>query len=454
MVESSPPPSSWPDAPVRRLTRPFERFLHVEATAGVVLILCTAAALVAANTRVSSAYARLWDTRLAVSIGGLGLDYPLWYWINDALMTIFFFVIGLEIKRELVAGELRDRKRVVLPVAAALGGAALPAAIFGLLSMGGPGQAGWAIPMATDIAFVVGCLALLGRGVPPGLKIFLLSLAIVDDLLAVAVIAIFFTGSIHVTALCLAGAGFLLTAVLNRIGVRTIPVYVVVGAGIWLATLKSGIHPTVAGALLGLMTPASAWIGHGTFLEAVERAGRSLRGEVPPGSPAPRPRVLLEEVGLAAREAVSPLERLEVALHPWVGFLIMPLFALANAGVVLSSDALGAPLGLAVAVGLVIGKPVGILGASWLAVRTGRATLPEGVDWRLLAGAGCLAGIGFTMSLFIAGLSFGDALLEEAKMGILLGSLASAVIGMAALKSTLPKRTPPRGEATHGESHA
>jgi NhaA family Na+:H+ antiporter len=427
------------ERPVVRLTRPFVRFLHVESASGLVLLGCTAVALALANSRLAAWYEAIWNEIFRIALGGFELSYPLWYWINDGLMAIFFFVIGLEIKRELISGELSEPRKVVLPVAAAIGGVVAPVLIYLTQQQGEPGAAGWAVPMATDIAFVVGCMAVLGSRVPHGLKIMVLSLAIVDDIMAVLVIAIFFTGTIHLTWLAAAVLGFGLTWLLNRIGVRTVPMYVLVGAGIWLATLKSGIHPTVSGVLLGLMTPASAWIGQTSFVEALERTRRLLQSRADVVSAHGR-RAALNDLAFASKEAVSPLERLELGLHPWVGFLIMPIFALANAGVVISLGSVFDPVAIAVATGLVVGKPVGIFLASWLVVRVDWARLPGGVSWPALAGAGCLSGIGFTMSLFIASLALQDELLRAAKSGTLLGSCVSAILGLVLLAATLSPR--------------
>jgi Na+:H+ antiporter, NhaA family len=353
-------------------------------------------------------------------------------------MTIFFFVVGLEIKRELVAGELRDPRKAALPVAAALGGMLVPAGIYMALmanQFGAPPFRGWGVPMATDIAFVVGIMAVLGNRVPIGLKIMLLSLAIADDIGAVVVIAIFYSSGLSWAMLGLAALGFAAVYALNRLGVRAVPVYLFVGALIWLAVYKSGVHPTVAGVALGLLTPASAWIGDKTLVDVLTEAA-----ERAPGPGAER-REVLETVVFTAREGIPPLERLEVALHPWVGFVIMPLFALANAGVSIDTSAVGNSVSVAVALGLLVGKPIGVLLFSALAIRLGIAALPQGVTWPVLLGGGCLAGIGFTMSLFVAGLAFAEhaQLLADAKIGILLGSLFSAVIGVVVLLLTLKK---------------
>lgn len=425
-----------PYAPIQRLTHPFQRFLAVEAASGFVLIGCTLIALLAANTAWAPGWRGFWDTRLTVEVGDLRLAYPLWYWVNDGLMALFFFVVGLEIKRELVAGELSDRRKVTLPVAAAIGGAAVPALIHAVLRAGTPDARGWAVPMATDIAFVVGCLALLGPRVPRGLKVLMLSLAIVDDLLAVIVIALFYSGSLATGWMAAAALGLALVLLLNRLGVRPVPIYVLVGAFVWLATLKSGIHPTVAGAVLGLLTPATPWIAADPLRSLLGAGHRALAGPPPP--PHDAEQEILGRVELAAREARSPLERLEHLLHPWVGFVIMPIFALANAGLPLADADATSAGALAVAAGLVLGKPLGFLLAAALVVRTGLARLPESVSWRAMVGAGCLAGIGFTMSLFVASLSFEGRALLDAKSGVLAGSLVSALLGMGLLLRALP----------------
>jgi NhaA family Na+:H+ antiporter len=292
--------------------------------------------------------------------------------------------------------------------------------------------------MATDIAFVVGAMALLGSRVPHGLKILILSLAIVDDLLAVVVIAFFYTESIHVTWLAAAALGFGILLLLGRVGVRSVAVYVFVGAAIWLATLKSGVHPTISGVLLGFLTPAKAWIGRTSLVEILDAVGRRLRSER--DAETELTRKALGDLIVASRESVSPLERLELALHPWVGFVIMPVFALANAGIAVSVSSLLDSTALAVAASLAIGKPLGIVVASWLVVQLGWSSLPDRVSWPAMVGTGALGGIGFTMSLFIASLGLEGELLLAAKGGILLGSAVSAVAGFAVLAGALPRR--------------
>jgi NhaA family Na+:H+ antiporter len=426
-----------PSRPIERLTTPLERFLQVESSSGLVLFACTVTALALANSRLAPAYQTFWGQRLGLSLGGFALDYPLWYWVNDGLMTLFFFLIGLEIKRELISGELSARHKVVVPIAAAVGGALLPVLIFLALQHGEPGERGWAVPMATDIAFVVGGLALFGARVPRGLKVFLLSLAIVDDILAVAVIAAFYGESLAVGPLLAAFAGLGAVRLLDRAGVRSVPAYALVGGVIWLLTLKSGVHPTIAGVALGLLTPEHAWLGDRSFREVLAHTTRLVESDADDSDAR---RGALAALRFASREAIPPLERLEIALHPWVGFAIMPLFALANAGIAFDAGALGSPLALAIASGLVLGKPLGIVAASLLVVALRRGRLPEGLELRTLIAAGCLAGIGFTMSLFVASLGLTDELLLEAKSGVLIGSGISLVLGLGLMHIALPRQ--------------
>ncbi len=427
--------------PVQRLTKPLRRFLHIEASGGMVLLGATIAALLIANSPFAETYHGFWNQLFGVSMGGAEISYPLWYWVNDGLMVIFFFVIGLELKRELTTGELSQKRKIILPAVAAIGGATVPALIFLALQKGELSQVGWAIPMATDIAFVVGILSLLGKRVPHGLKIFLLSVAIVDDLLAVSVIAIFFTESIHLFWLALSVGGFGVIVLLKKIGVRSVPIYTVVGCAIWFFTLKSGVHPTIAGVILGLLTPATSFLERmsarktlvtigATTAEADEKKARKAQF------------TLAQAALFTARESVSPLERLETMLHPWVAFLIMPVFALANAAVTLNVSSFGESLSIAVILGLVAGKPIGILLSSFLVIAIGWASLPEKVGWLTMIGAGALAGIGFTMSLFIASLALEGTLLETAKGGVLIGSGISMLLGFGILMLSLKKPDP------------
>lgn len=438
----SQPAAVLPTAPVQRLVQPLARFLEVESASGILLILCTVLALAVANSPWAAAWAAFWHVEIRFVVGDWELRASLAHWVNDALMTIFFFVVGLEIKRELVDGELRSARKAALPIVAAVGGMLAPAGVFLWLLGAEAGGRGWGIPMATDIAFAVGILTLLGRRVPAGLKIFLLALAIVDDIGAIVVIALFYSGAIQTAALALAGLGVLVVVAMNRLGVRSISLYVLAGAGIWLAMRESGIHPTVTGVVLGLLTPGRAWLTAEPLISLLLDAVDRLDGKIDrqPGQNRWR---LVDNLATAARETVSPLERLEHALHPWVAFVIMPVFALANAGVTLQPAVANQGVAHCVAAGLVLGKPLGITLFSWLAVRLGLAQLPAGVGWRALLGAGCLGGIGFTMSLFIAQLALEGELLDAAKIGTLAGSTLSAVAGLAILLAVLPAPAKP-----------
>jgi Na+:H+ antiporter, NhaA family len=447
LTDPSHSESALPSEPIDRILEPLARFLDVEAAGGVLLLGCTAIALVAANSPIADSYLGFWSTRIGLTVGDFEVVHSLKHWINDALMAVFFFVIGLEVKRELVSGELRDLRQAALPIAAALGGMLAPALIFLALQRGEPGARGWGIPMATDIAFVVGCLALLGPRAPRSLRVFLLSVAIADDIGAILVIAVGYTESVNLGWLAAGVAGIFGVMGLSRLGVRRVSVYVVVSAPIWLAFHESGVHATIVGVALGLATPTRAWVGNETLQFSADRIGRYLRGES--WTSAGQRHHALRELETAARETLSPLERIETALHPWSSFAIMPIFALANAGVPVATSALRDPIASAVLAGLLLGKPLGILLFSVVAVRTGVAQLPEGVGWGVLASGGCLAGIGFTMALFIAGLALDGALLDAAKLGVLGASLFSAAAGMLGLWLTL-KPTQELGPAPDG----
>jgi NhaA family Na+:H+ antiporter len=413
--------------PAGRLVAPLVSFFRIESSGGLVLLAFTAVALVVANSPFAESFRSFWEQSLGIKAGDFELKKSLLHWINHGLMTLFFLVVGLEIKHEVVSGELADPRKALLPVVAAVGGMIVPAALYALCLWGRPGSHGWGVPMATDIAFVVGFLTLLGPRVPQGLKILLLTLAIADDIGAVLVIAVAYSTEISFTALACAAAGLGLIVVLLRFGVRSLPIYAALAAAIWLAFLKSGVHPTLAGIALGLLTPARHLPGRPVLLDVVSDMYARLRG-TQPGAPR------------AAQEALSPVERLEESLHPWVAFAVMPLFALVNAGVKIDPSDLATPVALAVMVGLVVGKPLGIVLFSWVSVRSGVTRLPDGTNWKVMVGAGCLGGIGFTMSLFIAGLALEGDLLTEAKIGILTGSAVSAVLGCALLVAFLPRK--------------
>lgn len=427
---ASPPsgPTPFPHRPIDRVLDPWRRFLHIEAASGLLLLATTAAALILANSPLAGDYFAFIEQRVVIGVGSAVLDYPLWYWVNDGLMALFFFVVGLEIKRELVSGELADKKKAMLPVIAAIGGALLPAAIFTAVIAGGEGGDGWGIPMATDIAFVVGAMAILGDRVPRGLKIFVLSAAIVDDLLAVLVIAVFYSHGLAAGWLLAAAGGFVAIWFMRKAGVRSIGVYTMAGVVIWFFTLKSGIHPTIAGVILGLMTPTVAWLGK----ESASVVARGADALAAPDDQS-NPGIALVRANVAVREAQSPLSRIETALHPYVAFLIMPIFAFVNAGVPLGGGTEDSVVPLAIILGLLIGKPIGIVLFAYLAVRVAGALLPERVNWRMIAATGLLAGVGFTMSLFIASLGLEGDLLTSAKTGILAGSGIALTLGLIAL---------------------
>lgn len=417
-----------PRAPIDVLVKPVSRFLHVEAASGVLLLLCTLVALGAANSSHAAAWLGFWEIEFELRLGSFEFHHSLKHLVNDGLMAIFFFVIGLEVKRELVHGELRDIRSAALPLAAALGGMLAPALIYLVCIRGGDGQRGWGIPMATDIAFVVGCMAILGPRVPRGLRIMMLTLAIADDIGAILVIAIGYSEGLNLAWLSLGAVGIAFVSIIARLGVRSFPVYTASGVFIWYAFHESGVHATVAGVILGLMTPASAYLNKGLLRQMLRTAEDIFDGDAFAEREHRGEKVRYFQ--RVTRETISPLEYLETTLHPWSSFCIMPIFALANAGVPIAADAMGTPIALAVMLGLVVGKPLGIVLFSWLAVKSRLARLPEGAGWPALFAGGCLAGIGFTMALFIAGLALEDQQLVTAKIGVLTGSAISAVLGM------------------------
>ncbi|MGA2497606.1 MAG: Na+/H+ antiporter NhaA [Tepidisphaeraceae bacterium] len=424
-------PPALPPGPIDQILNPLVRFLHVEAASGIVLLLATAIALVLANTSVSAAFLGFWKTPIGIQVGHFEFRHSLQHLINDGLMVIFFFVVGLEVKRELVLGELRGFRRAALPVAAAIGGMLVPAGIYLLLRAGKPGAHGWGIPMATDIAFVVGCMAVLGSRVPHGLRVMLLTLAIADDIGAILVIAIGYTHGLNLHWLMVGLAGFGVVLAMARLGVRGFTPYVVVGAVIWYAFHESGIHATISGVILGLMTPTYSRLGDNVMIRLLDRAKATFESGI--WRNAPNQAEQVRRFQHMTREIISPSGYLINVLHPWVSFVIMPLFALANAGVAIRGADLGAPVAVAVLCGLFIGKPVGVFLASLAAVKSGIARLPDNVTWPQMAGGGLLAGIGFTMALFIAGLALKEPLLDTAKVGVLAGSLVSAVGGTLVL---------------------
>lgn len=434
-----------PTAPIDRL-RPLTRFLQVESAGGIVLFLVTLVALWLANSQYADDYLAFWRTKVGFMVGAFEMRHSLRHWINDGLMTVFFFVMGMEVKREIAIGELRQIRSAALPVAAALGGMVMPAALYLALQWNGDAPHGWGIPMATDIAFVVGCLAILGSSVPRGLRVMLVSLAIADDIGAICVIAFGYSSGLNLEALGWGMAGIAMMMLLVRLGVRNAGVFLIFGLGIWFAFHESGVHATVAGVILGLLTPVKPWVSEERFTRFVSQVLDALDGDVLHDVERRHAATLATES--VSRDATSPLERWELALHPWVNFLIMPVFALANAGVAIKVDAFRHPVAIAVMIGLVVGKPLGILLFSWVAVKLGLATLPSRVNWKTVGAGGMLAGIGFTMSLFIAGLALDGTFLNEAKTGILAASGLAAVIGTGLLWWLSPVR---RGDDASSE---
>jgi Na+:H+ antiporter, NhaA family len=424
----------------------FERFFRSEASGSIVLLLCTLGALFWANSPWSESYLHLLHTKIGISWGEASFKLPLHYWINDGLMVVFFFVVGLEIKRELLIGHLSSVKKAALPVMAALGGMIFPALIYAALNMGREGARGWGIPMATDIAFSVGVLVILGKRVPISLKVFLTAAAIADDLGAVVVIALFYTEKIHFIALMVAVVLLGVLYVAARIyGVRRMGILLLLVVGIWAAVFVSGIHATIAGILVALIVPVRPTIASESFLTlAHDRLSRLKTSQVASKTMNSDEAMMaaVADIELASRRLQPTGLRFEHYLHPVQAFFILPLFALANAGVALDQGFLRATFtteGIGVLLGLCLGKPIGFVLFSWLAVRSGYANLPEGVNWKQIGGIGCLAGIGFTMSLFVTELAFSsDMLIANAKAAILSASCVSAIIGYSVLCRVLP----------------
>ena len=425
--------------PIARILSPFVRFARLEAAGGLVLGVATIAALVWANSPWADGYHRFWHRDLSIGLGRAIVHETLLHFINDGLMALFFFFVGLEIKHELLAGELSSLRRAIFPMAAAVGGVVFPALIFTLVAHGTPAAECWGVPIATDIAFVLGAMALLGKRVPLTLKVFVTALAIADDILAVTVIALFYTSEVSLRALVAGLAGIGVSYLANRLGVRAWPVYALIGVFVWLAMLRSGVHATVAGILLALTIPATTLVGPQEFLkqgrETLERLLAVAKSEAQLTQH--ESNNLIYSIERRCVLVQSPLYRIAHALQPWVTFFIMPVFALANAGVHLPGEGGGKllqPIAIGILLGLFVGKPLGVFLFAWLSVKTKVAAAPEGVGWRKIFGASWLCGIGFTMSLFIATLSVGEGeLLEIAKIATLLASVAAGVAGSVVL---------------------
>ncbi len=438
------------------ISRSFIRFLKLESAGGIVMMTAAALALVVANTPLSDAYFGLWHTYAGAVIGEWSLKMSFLHWVNDGLMAVFFFLVGLEIKREVLFGELASVRRAALPIVGAVGGAVIPALIFLALNASSGFASGWGIPMATDIAFAVAILALLGTRAPLWLKTFVTALAIADDIMAVLVIALFYSGALNLAALGWATALLVVLFLLNRAGVQRPLAYVVPILLLWYFVYQSGIHATIAGVLAASTIPASrrretAVLMQADLSQSLELVTSSL--EKPASSGADRWEAkdireeVLTELAEEAHGSSAPLYRMEHAIHPWVVFFVLPVFAFANAGIAFPSvaprEVMGHPLTLGIILGLFVGKQVGITGATWLAVKLGLGELPSGGRWRTLWGGSLLAGIGFTMSIFIASLAFVDpASLDLAKIGVVVGSLVSAVLGIVVLRVGRPEDSP------------
>jgi NhaA family Na+:H+ antiporter len=421
----------FPTEPIDRFVTPFQRFIHTEAAGGAVLLMAAVAALVIANSALGPGFEAFWSMRVGLRFGDIVWERSLRHWINDGLVTLFFFVVGLEIKREIVLGELSKKGAIALPLAAALGGMLVPALIY--LSIAPETPSGSGVVVATDIAFVVGCMALLGKRIPDSLKVFLLALAIIDDIGAILVIGIGYGHGFHLAPFLLALAGLGVTAGMQWLGVRPVAVYWAIGILTWAALHESGIHPTIAGVALGLLTPVRPWVDATRLDHFLIWASGTMGAEE--RRPGHEPVAVRRAVARAARESISPQQRLENSVHPWSAFVVLPLFALANAGVAIAPANPFDAITLGIIAGLAIGKPAGIFAFAWIAVTIGLARKPADVKWSQVLGGGMLAGIGFTMALFIANLAFEGAQLDSAKFGILVASLLSGVAGTAVLAS-------------------
>jgi Na+:H+ antiporter, NhaA family len=430
-------------APVDRwILDPMRRFISKSSTGGILLFSAAVVAVVLTNSPLAAAYEHFWELEFKIGFGDHALSKPLHHWINDGLMAIFFFVVGLELKREIMGGALSTLKGAMMPVAAAFGGMVVPALIYWLINPSGPASSGWGIPMATDIAFALGILHLLGDRVPLTMKIFLTALAIADDLGAVLVIAIFYTSQIDLASLAQAGIYLSILIAANRLGVRSTFFYALVGAGgVWLAFLMSGVHATIAAVLIAFTIPAKVKIDEASYTRRLEGLLKRYKDEEPNNNPLVTTEQLhiIEEIRTCSKLALTPLQRLEHALHPIVTFIIMPVFALANAGVSLEGnflESLVSPVSMGVILGLIVGKFIGVFAASYLMLRSGLGKLPEDLNLKHLAAMSVVAGIGFTMSLFVTELAFSDSeTIGQARFGILTASILAAIAGYLTVRS-------------------
>jgi NhaA family Na+:H+ antiporter len=434
-------------SPIDKILAPVNRFIHLEYTSGIVLLISVVLAIVWANSSYHNVYEHFWEINFSIGFDKYILNHPLHTWINDGLMAIFFFVIGLELKREFMEGELSTLKKAALPMTAALGGMLVPALIYFFINKGTNADHGWGIPMATDIAFALALLSMASKNLPPSLKVFLSALAVADDLGAVLVIAFFYTAQLHLAALAVGGGFLILLVIGNALGIRSRLFYTIFGIAVWIAFLISGVHATIAGVLVAFTIPAVTKIDEHIYSNTLRKLSYDFEVDIPERGAliTSQQNRTLQKVKTLSMAAQTPLQTLEYMLHPWVAFGIMPLFALANAGIVIGSDFFTAvlnPVSLGVAAGLIVGKFVGILSFCWIMVKLKLASLPENANWKHIIGVALLAGIGFTMSLFISGLAFKDPLLiDQAKYGILMASVFAGLVGTLVLNRISSRKT-------------
>lgn len=431
-------------SPIDILLHPLNKFTHLDYASVLVLLLSVIVATIWVNTSFAAAYHHIWEITFSVGFGNDVLSHPLHLWINDGLMAIFFFLIGLELKREFLAGELSTLKKASLPMVAALGGMLVPAGIYTLINFGGPGSHGWGIPMATDIAFAVALVSVAGRHIPSSVKVFLSALAVADDLGAVLVIAFFYSNGLHFAPLLVAG-GFLIVLIIgNIIGIRHTAFYVIIGFGVWVGFLLSGVHATIAGVLVAFTIPARTKIDEKLYSDKLRQLSHDFDREIPNCNSltTPKQHDTIEHIKELSQAAQTPLQKIESALHHWVAFIIMPLFALANAGIVITGNfftTLINPISAGIAAGLLIGKFTGILLFTWLMVKMKIAILPDKATWVHITGVALLAGIGFTMSLFVSALAFNQPeMIDQAKCGIIVASVIAGTLGTIVLKRSAP----------------
>lgn len=428
-------------SPIDKITAPVNRFIHQEHTSGIVLFISVVIAIIWVNSPLQHFYHELWDIKFSIGFGGQVLDHSLHLWINDGLMAVFFFVIGLELKREFIAGELSSIKKASLPMVAALGGMLVPALIYFFINKDTSAEHGWGIPMATDIAFALALLSIAGKHIPTSVKVFLSALAVADDLGAVLVIAIFYSSHIALMPLTIGVWLLVLLLIGNKMGIRNISFYLIIGFGVWVAFLLSGVHATIAGVLVAFTIPARTRINEKSYAESIRKLLFDFEKAIPNNSTltTPEQHDTIEQIKTLSADAETPLQKVEFSLHPWVAFVIMPVFALANAGIVIGSgffSSLVNPVSLGVTIGLLVGKFAGVLLATWLMVKFG-APLPAKATWKQITGVALLAGVGFTMSLFISGLAFTHPeMIDQAKYGILLASLLAGVLGVMVLRKS------------------